>query len=301
MTDTILLDILEVLELQGTVYFQADFEAPWGMAISQKDVAAFHIVAKGSCWLRCPTHEPIPLERGSIVLIPDGGPHELVHSPEGEALPAEVVVGAIADRPSTTTSSRATNLICGHFSYEHELHPFFKSLPSPLHVNTNRDERAAWIRVASELATYQAHRDRPGSRVVLDRLAEALLLQTLVLFLDQTPHPEGFVAAAAEPRIGRALAAIHAATEHGWSLQELAETAGMSKSAFSETFRSLVGETPMRYLARWRMLAARKLLRRDALTVAQVATRVGYQSEFAFSKAFKRFYGRSPGQARRAS
>ena len=304
--DAIFLHTLEALRLRGTVYFQADFRAPWGMAIPVGEkTAAFHVVADGRCWLRLADEAPRLLVNGDIVLLPHGTSHELVHDSAAEARPASELLSAPSQGGASIAyggSGTSTTLVCGHFEYDREaLHPFFKSLPRVVHISTGQEEQAAWLATASKLAAAESESGQRGASVVVDRLAEALLLQTLHLFLRSNPEPRGFLAAAQDPSIGRVLSCIHELPDRDWTLHELAHEARLSKSTLAERFRDLVGESPIRYLYRWRMLEARKLLQEPTLSTATVAERVGYRSEFAFAKAFKRFFGEGPGAARRSA
>ena len=300
----VLAKTLEALRLRGTVYFKADFCAPWGMAVPAGKVAAFHVVAEGACWLRMSGAEPLRLDAGDILLFPHGLAHELVHKAGAQARPATELLSqprGHSTRPHYGGEGAVTTLVCGHFEYDHHaLHPLFQTLPV-VHIATGEEEQAAWLATAARLAAAESSLQQHGASVVVDRLAEALLLQTLRLFLERTQEPHGFLAAAQDPFVGRALSSMHGEPGKEWSLDELARLAGLSRSAFSERFRELVGESPIRYLSRWRMLAAWELLRDKTLSTAEVASRVGYESEFAFAKAFKRAFGQGPGAARRAA
>jgi transcriptional regulator GlxA family with amidase domain len=190
--------------------------------------------------------------------------------------------------------------VCGHFEYDRSaLHPFFRTLPKLIHVETDENEKASWLMTAARLAAAESSSGQRVASAVVDRLAEALLMQTLELYLAQSEEPHGFLAAVSDVRIGRALSSMHGAPERTWTLRELARIAGLSRSGFSERFRALVGQSPMRYLSDWRMLRARVLLEEGSLSTADVASRSGYQSEFAFARAFKRHFGRGPGASRR--
>jgi AraC-like DNA-binding protein len=288
------------------VYFKADFCSPWGMAVPAKEVAAFHLVVAGACWLRVGGSAPRALGPGHVVLFPRGRAHALSHPREAEAWPAEEVVGRLSEGSSGLRFGEAggetTRLVCGHFSYQGEgLHPFFTTLPEVLEVQLPQGEQASWLTAAAELAAAESASAERGAAVVVDRLAETLLLQTLRVFLATNPHAQGFLAAVEDPALGRALASIHASCQRSWTVEELARESGISRSSFAERFKTQVGESPMRYLARWRMIRARELLADPSLTASAVAGRVGYASEFAFSRAFKRIWGQGPGALRRSA
>ncbi len=294
---------LEALRLRGTVYFTKDFRAPWGMAVPAADFAAFHVVAAGSCWLRVGGDATL-LRQGDIVLLPHGCAHELAHEADADVRPAEELLSEANDEgslPSYGGDGTATTLVCGHFEYDRRaLHPFFRTLPEVVHVSAVQEELAVVLATASRLAAAESASRQRGASAVVDRLAEALLMQTLCLFLDHSPEPRGFLAAVKDPSIGRALASIHSDPARDWSVPELARVAALSRSAFSERFRELVDESPMRYLSNWRMLMAREMLRDGSVSVAEVASQVGYRSEFSFAKTFKRYHGQGPGAVRRA-
>lgn len=258
---------------------------------------------QGECWLRVPGEAPRELRRGDVVLFPEGTAHELVHTADADASPAEELLGRPGEgpEPGYGGTGSATTLVCGHFSYDRRaLHPFFAALPDLVHISGEDEPHASWVATASQMAAAESSSEQRGASAVVDRLAEALLIQTLRQFLARSAKPRGFLAAVENPPIGRALACIHGHPERKWTVGDLAHEAGISRSGLAERFRDLVGESPMRYLARWRMLAARRLLTAGALGTAEVAERVGYDSEFAFAKAFKRFFGEGPGAARRS-
>jgi AraC-like DNA-binding protein len=305
MGSDVLAETLEALRLRGTAYFKAEFRAPWGMAIPARDVAAFHVVAHGTCWLRVPRETPRELGQGDVVLFPEGRAHELAHAADAEACPAEELIGQPGEKTPPLAyggTGSATTLVCGHFSYDRRgLHPFFSALPELIHVSGQEGPRASWVATASEMAAAESGSGQRGASAVVDRLAEALLIQTLRQFLASSARTRGFLAAVEDPTVGRALACVHGHPERRWTVGDLAREVGISRSGLAHRFTELVGESPIRYLARWRMLAARRMLAAGALSTAEVSGRVGYDSEFAFAKAFKRFFGEGPGAVRRSA
>lgn len=308
----ILADILRAQRLRGTVYFRADFRKPWGLDIQGGEFANFHIVAKGRCWLRTGDGTAVrALDEGDVVMFPHGDPHALLHAPEAVATPASQLLRDSATGSQASdgrvfggTGSVTTTLICGHFEYDRRFaHPLFESLPSVVLVHATQHGRADWMTAAAQLASAESTLQRPGVGVVVDRLAEALLAQALLGYVDEMPQSEArsFLAAIQDRSIGHVLAMMHRDVNRDWTLDGLAKAGGVSRSVFAERFRALVGDSPMVYLARWRMMKARELLLDTNLSMAQVADAVGYQSEFAFGKAFKRQFQVSPGAVRHAS
>ena len=279
--------------MRGTVYFRADFREPWGLDIQGGEFANFHIVAQGRCWLRT-NGEPVRrLERGDVVLFPHGDPHALLHAPDAIAFPAAHVTGADAARNTQVfggTGSVTTTLICGHFEHDRGMpHPLLDSLPSLVHVEASTHGHTDWLTAAGQLAAAESASRRPGVAALVDQLAEALLVQTLLGYIERMPPSEeaSFLAAIKDKAIGRVLELIHQDPAKDWALDELARAGAVSRSVLTERFRALVGVSPMAYLARWRMLKARELLRDTSLPIAHVAEAVGYGSEFSFSRAFK--------------
>ena len=305
----ILADILRAQRLRGTVYFRADFREPWGLDIQGGEFANFHIVARGKCWLR--SGQPSStraLEEGDVVILPHGSPHALLHAPYAKAVPASNVVASDSDgedgsgaRSFGGSGAVTTTLICGHFDHDRRHpHPLFETLPSVVHVTASKHGDANWLTTAGHLAVAESTANRSGAAAVVDRLAEALLIQALLAYVAEMTKGEAssFLAAIQDRSVGRALNLIHQEITRDWNLSELAREAGVSRSVFTERFRALVGESPMVYVARWRMLKARELLLDTSLSVAQVAHAVGYQSEFSLTKAFKRLFGITPGAVR---
>ncbi len=301
----VLADVLRALRLTGTAYFQADFRAPWGMALARGPVASFHVVIDGSCCMQSQDIETT-LGTGDITVFPHGAEHRLADQAASACPPAPEVIGAgrrDADgRLTIGGTGQTTTIICGHFEYERAgEHPLLRALPPVLLLRRGEGTDAAWIETATRLAVMESNSCRPGSTAVVDRLAEALFIQVLRSHVERTAPHTGFLAALADPAISRALRVIHDEPGHAWTVVELARRAGVSRSVFAARFKDLLDDSPMHYLTQWRMHAARTLLGDRSLSIAQIADRVGYQSEFAFAKAFKRVFGEGPGAARRSA
>lgn len=296
--------VFRALRLTGTVYFEADFRAPWGMDMKPGRVASFHIVTGGQCWLRgAALPEPRRLTSGHVAVFPHGAGHTLSDRPRGHTQPAETLLaqgqrdGEV--RPVYGGQGPSATLICGHFEYDRAaLHPLVTSLPDCILLDPADAPAPAWMEAAARLAVSDGGAG-PAAAVV-DRLAEALLIQVLRAWMTTQQPSEGYLAAIVDPGLSRALRALHDAPDRDWSVEDLAGLASLSRSAFAARFKSLVGASPIHYLASWRMQRARALLLTEAESIAQVAASVGYQSEFAFAKAFKRHFGEAPGAMRRA-
>ncbi len=294
----VLSDVLRCLQLRSSVYFQAEFHAPWGMAIDQRTVAAFHFVVRGSCWLRHGGEEALRLGEGDLVVFPRGHRHSLSDRPNGDVTPAEEFLGA--GSPYGGPGPTSCSMVCGHFEYDMGArHPLLMGLPSLLHSQAGSSESVDWYQTAIRIAVLESQRadEMSGSTAIVERLAETLLIQVIRDYALRTG--EGYLAALSDPGLGRALNAIHDEPSRAWTVESLGRVASMSRSAFANHFREAVGLTPMQYATQWRMHTARRLLQTRETSVAAVAELVGYSDGFAFAKAFKRMFDESPSNLRR--
>jgi len=298
-------EVLQALRLRGTVYFEADFRSPWGMDIKGGSLANFHVVTQGQCWVRADSFGgTVELSENDLILFPHGERHALIDRRDGDALDAQEVLSepgeSVENRPVFGGDGRATTrLICGHFEYDRALsHPLLSRLPSHILLRKDQQLNAASIKAATDLTLAESGSTVPGSSAVVDRLAEVLLLQVIRAHIERLEKPEGFIAALQNPELAKALEAIHTEPSREWDIQSLARIAGMSRSAFALRFKDTIGVPPMQYLTDWRMQKARQLLCEPNHTIATVADVIGYQSEFAFAKAFKRCFGVAPGAFR---
>lgn len=301
----VLSDVLSSIHLGGGVYFRCEMSTPWGMAMPRTDVAEFHVIVRGNCWLRIPEHrEPIALQGGDVVAFLHGGAHALVDSPDGEARPAaEILEGQNIENFGPVKhggGGSPASILCGYFEFDrNSLHPLVAALPPFIHLRGTGISEFAWLQTALNFMIHETLAAKPGAEAVVGRLAAVLFVQMVRAYIEQAESPPAMLAAIADKQIGAALALMHKDPSQGWTLDTLARGAGMSRSALALRFHQLVGHTPMQYLTMWRMQLARKLLTESALGTATVAERVGYQSEAAFSKAFKKAVGKGPGAYRR--
>lgn len=299
----ILSDILTTLRLRGTVYFEANFGAPWGMDIKGGAVANFHLVVQGRCWYRCAGRTQ-SLEGGDVIVFPHGDRHTLLHAPDGDAQPAEALIGTpvVPDGndqlPCYGGSGNTTRLICGHFEIDRAgSHALLGALPAVIHLR--RDEQTDWVASASQIAVAESASTDAGANAIVDRLAEVLLIRMVRAYSRQTTTEAGFLAALRDPALASALNSMHADPQHGWQLAELARESAVSTTVLVERFQRTLGVAPMQYLTQWRMHKAREMLMSGAQSTGDIAQRVGYASEWSFSKAYKRVFGEGPGATRR--
>jgi AraC-like DNA-binding protein len=301
----VLSDILGSIHLSGGVHFRCEFAAPWGMAMKAAPVAEFHVIVRGSCWLRMPGRsDPIALQGGDLVVFPRGDPHALVDAPDGAALPAEEILeGQNLEHYGPVTyggKGLPVSVLCGYFQFDRDSrHPLLAALPPLIHIRGTDSHDFTWLQTALSFMIHETRAAKPAAEAVVDRLVGVLFVQMVRTYIEQSGAPPGMLAAIADKQTGAALQLMHQAPQHPWMLAGLARRVGMSRSAFASRFNRLVGQTPMQYLTFWRMQLARRQLSETRLGTAAIAERVGYQSEAAFSKAFKKVVGVGPGAYRR--
>ncbi|MER6121648.1 AraC family transcriptional regulator [Streptomyces sp. NPDC001795] len=278
------------------------WNAPWGVRFAPFAGAGFHVVLQGSCWVFPQRAEPVRLGVGDVALLPHGTSHGLA---DGPATPLREAAdpGSLQPAPPPDGVPAATVLLCGAYLLDQDRrHPLLAELPEVVHLSSRVGAHPE-LRAVIELLGAELDRPREGSAAVVPALLDTLLLYTLRAWHDEQNvggrPSQGWPAALHDPAVGAALRAIHQNPGRAWTVQSLAAVAGLSRSPFARRFTALVGSPPLAYLTWWRMTTAAGLLRADDRPVQRVAEQVGYVSEFAFAKAFKRAYGTSPGRYRR--
>jgi len=295
-------DVLSLIRLKGCVYFSSDFSSPWGMELGKGQFAQFHVVVRGQCWLT--THnEKLLLSSGDVVLFPLGEKHCLLDDLSSSTIPGKDVLEAInQDRPLFNNGGEKVRLLCGHFEFDRSIkHPLLYELPRLIHIKEIERKHPGWLDIVTSVLVNESASKEPGSGVIIDRLAEVLFVQTLRTYIVETDSPYGFLAAVKDRRIHHALRIIHAQSRSGLTLAGIAKMIGMSRSMFAERFKELLGITPMNYLTTWRMLIAQDLLISTKNSLEDIACEVGYGSEAAFSRAFRREFSLTPGSYRKSS
>jgi AraC-like DNA-binding protein len=295
--------ILDSLRLESSVYCRSELHAPWSLHFEAIPCATFHVVDSGEATLQ-QDGEQIRLGSGDIVLLPRGNAHTISHAP---GYPPYVNIRLTdtdvrgCQRRKYDKGGAFSTLICGSFGFEHASHPLFELLPDLLLIRSSEYDRGSWLETLLKLLSNEAGSERPGADAIVKRLADVLFVQIIRLWLERPDNASrSWIGALRDPAIGRALSLIHSCPEQDWTVATLATEVALSRSAFAARFTALVGMSPIDYLTRWRMEIAARLLRDDRLDLAGVATRVGYESDAAFSKAFKRAMGINPGSYRRA-
>jgi AraC-like DNA-binding protein len=306
---------LDRLRLDGAIFFRAEFTERWAyqtptavqmaqmLRPGAERMIFFHIVAVGGCWIQR-GDDRLWAGEGDVIVLPYGEQHSV-----GGAEPAEVVpiVDLLAPPPWPTLpvmrhgqGGRRTDIVCGYLHSDHPLfNPAMRALPSVFVVRPE-GPAATWIRSSVEFAL-AASSPTPPRAESATRLPELVLVETLRLHLATAPAIDsGWIAALSDPVLAPAMAKLHAAPARPWTVEQLASSVAVSRSVLDERFRRVLGRPPIRYLTDWRMHLAEDLLTTTDQSVAAVARRVGYDSEEAFSRAFKRSHGHSPGAWRQA-
>jgi len=299
-------EALHFLRMSGTFYCRSEFTAPWALELPAfEDCLMFHVVTSGRCWLEVEGAERRLLQPGDFALVPHGEGHRLASE---SGIPA----AKLFDLPRELVSERyeilhhgaggaATSVICGVVRFEHPAaQRLVKLLPKMISVEASSSPQTDWMQNTLRFMAAEAKELLPGGETVITRLADILVVQAVRYWIANDPAAQtGWLGALQDRQIGRAISLIHRDPARAWTVASLAAEVAMSRSAFAARFTELVGEPVMHYAARWRMHLALTRLKEDDSPLGDLASRLGYQSEAAFSRAFKRFIGVSPGAARR--
>jgi AraC-like DNA-binding protein len=304
LTPDILSEVLQDLHLSGASYCRSELTEPWGLEFPPEEGAVFHFVAEGGCWLWTASQEPLRLNGGDVVLLPRGAGHTLAADRKSatkrfDQLPRERV-GETTYRLKTGGVGARSLLVCCAVAFEEPtVHPLLELMPDVLLVRGGGEEDPALLGLLEAMAA-EIRTQRIGGATVMTRLADIVITRVVRAWAEaRTEDTRGWLAAIRDARVGRVLAAFHRRPADAWPVESLTAIAHMSRSTFWERFATLVGMPPARYVARWRMHLAGTWLRQERLTVSEVATRLGYESEAAFSRAFKRVMGSPPSAFRR--
>jgi len=300
-------EALHSLRMSGTFYCRSELSAPWGLSLPvEKDCLSFHVVTSGGCWLEVEGADPLFLRPGDLALVPHSEGHCLSSELNVPALPLkEFNFEMVSERYCILRhrgGGATTRLVCGEVRFGHPAaRHLLELLPRVIHVEASSSPQMDWMQSTLRLMAAEAMELRPGGETVITRLADILVIQAIRSWIQEDPTAQtGWLRALQDKHLGRAIMLIHRNPEHPWTVASLASEAAMSRSAFAARFTELVGEPAMHYVARWRMHLALTRLKEDRVTLAELASSLGYQSEAAFSRAFKRFIGVSPGAVRRS-
>lgn len=306
--------------MTGAVYFDLELSSPWVVeAPPSREIASrvmpgaqrvieHHLIARGTAWGHAVGQEPIRLQEGDLIVFPQGDAHVLSSAPGMRAAP-DMTVFAEPSKPLPLFykfggggAERAQIVCCFLGCDERPYNPLLTALPRFIHLSaTGPQAPTGWLGTLLRTAVTESHSGRPGGQNVLSRLSELMFVETIRQYLETLPPAQtGWLAGLRDPVVGEALAALHGEPREPWTVEGLARFVGLSRSMLAERFTEMVGQPPMQYLALWRMQLASRLLD-EGSRVAAVAAAVGYESEAAFSRAFKKLVGHSPAAWRRGT
>jgi len=317
MTVDTLSEVLKAVRLKGAVFFDVEASAPWvAEALPANEIATailpdsehvmeYHVITSGSCWASVVGHdtEPVRLLAGDVVAFPQGHAHVMSSAPGmrgdpgpvGDALPktdAQLPVLFNIDGGG----AEQTHLVCGFLGCDSRpFNPLIEALPPILHIPSSDTAHSSWLKEFTRFAVMEANQKRMGGSGILSKLGELMFAELVRRYVESLPEESrGWLGGLRDRYIGRALNLMHAEPTRDWTLNELAKEAGLSRSSFAERFTLYVGIPPMQYLQKWRLQIAASRLLEGGGGIAAIAADVGYESEAAFSRAFKRVIGESP-------
>ena len=300
-------DILATLNLKGALYFRTDFSGDWGVMVPDHAGAArFHLVVQGCCHVKLSDGQEVTLGPGDLVLIPGGRSHALSDEAGRESPPLETVLenagydgdGVLIIGEGDDKAS--TQMVCGHFTFRNGAdHPLLRALPDHLVFSAADRAREPLLDDTLRMITQRIFETRPGSMASVVKLSEAAFIELIRTSAARRGDLAAVMAAFEDRQIARALKSIHERSDMPWTVESLAQEAGMSRSRFAEQFRDLLGVAPMAYLSEWRLQKALAMLDDSRSSVQQIANASGYQSPAAFTRAFAGRFGVPPSEYRR--
>lgn len=310
-------DVLKVVKLAGGIFLNVEFTNPWSietppqgditqvLAPGAGNLVLYHFVAEGACWAKVPGAPATRLGAGELVMIPGGDSHILASDPQLAPVPIASILRAPAPgevvRLAHGGGGEATRLVCGFLACDSRYgNPLAGALPRLLTLGVRGTPWGGWIESTLALAAQETGAARAGSVSVLAKLSELLFVEAVRRYAETLPPgATGWLAGLRDPLVGKALALLHEQPAQAWTVEQLGREVGLSRSTISERFTALLGLAPMQYLVRWRMQLAAERLRSDERGIARIAEEVGYESEAAFNRAFKREFGVPPAKWRR--
>ena len=309
---------LNAVHMSSAIFYYAECTAPWGFAVPSLQQVAhmlapdverlvpYHLVTEGRALVTFEDGIHVELEAGDVVIIPLGDAHTVSNGRPKELVDSGKSLGKYLSGDLRTMSlgggGERTGFICGYFGCERNADRLFLAgLPRMIRINARADPTGKWLEDSIRYLVGEADRSRPGQSILLSRMAEALFVETLRRYMERLPAEHvGWLAGARDPIVGSALALLHRQPSTPWTVNELATSVGTSRSVLTERFARFLGEPPLTYLAAWRLQLAARLLTQGVKPIAQVAFEVGYESQAAFNRAFKREFGLAPGQYRKS-
>jgi AraC-like DNA-binding protein len=312
----VLSTVLKTIKLEGTMFYNAEFSAPWGVrsppscllapyvSPEPRNIIVYHLLTQGKAYVAVENCRRVSLSAGDIVVFPHGDAHVMgngreVEPTDYEAMLQDVVASGL--KPiHMGGGGEITKFVCGYLACDpHLSKAFLGGLPPVFKVSIGNHSSGQWLENSIRYSVDQASASHPGSEIVVAKLSEALFAETLRRYVDMLPPGQtGWLAGARDPDIGNALALLHRQPSHPWTIAELATQIGVSRSVLAERFRHFLEVPPITYLTSLRLQLGAQLLTSTSRSVAQIAGEVGYESEPAFNRAFKREFGSPPARFR---
>ncbi len=311
-TIDVLSDVFATLRLHGGVYFRAELLGAWAIELpAERRRIRFHLVRHGTCWAKVGAdQEPSRLMEGDLAIIPNGAAQILSDRPGRKPVKlSDLVTGGAIDRSGVLSygagdggSGGRVRLLCGFCDFDEDVeHPVVTSLPALIVLSARDLGAEPWVAETLRLMSLEADLSGQGMDGILGRLLEVVFIQVVRRLSAKAAGADlGYISALADPRLSKALLAIHGAPQRPWTIAELAKSCGLSRAVFAEKFTSAVGLPPISYLTNWRLMKARRLLRETDLGIDEIALRCGYKSLPSFTRRFKAAFKVGPGSFRRS-
>jgi AraC-like DNA-binding protein len=314
----VLSDVLRTIRLEGALFLNGEMHAPWCFKVPKGSDIAYvlkpgvqrlaicHLVLQGHCWAQTAGDAPVHVEAGEAIVVPRGDEHVIGSGLQHAAVNVDHVVTPQVPKTERVRyggDGEVAVVVCSYFAYEGDApNPMMASLPRLFTTALRKRSAGPWIEQSINYVLADASAQAPGSEVLVAKIAEVLFAEVVRGYIETMPaNNPGWLAGLREPHVAKCLALMHAEPAKAWTVDALADEVHISRSVLAEKFSELVGVPPMQYLTRWRMIVAAGMLRDGQTPLARVAEGVGYESQEAFGRAFKREYGVSPGQWRTAA
>ncbi|MGC2399493.1 MAG: AraC family transcriptional regulator [Acidobacteriaceae bacterium] len=315
----VLSEVLKVVKLQGAIFYNGEFSAPWSfrspasskvaplVAAGGEHVIVYHFLTEGraSAWVE--NGERLALDAGDVVIFPHGDAHIIENGRPIKTIDLLQELARIFSQGLRLARSggggEVTKFVCGYMVCEPRLSQvFLNGLPPVFKVSIRKDASGRWLENSIRFSVDQADASQAGGEAVLAKLSEVLFVETLRVYIAHLPPEQtGWLAGARDAEVGKTLALMHRSPAHPWTIAALAQEAGVSRSVLAERFRHYLNEPPMAYLTRWRLQVGAQMLASTSYSVAQIAAEAGYESEAAFNRAFKREFKVPPARFRSQS
>jgi len=297
-------DVLDLLKLESSLYFRTAFHEPWGICVPTfENVARFHFMHRGRCWVSV-GEEKITLNQGDLIIIPHGREHSIHNPVDAQIDSLEKATSDYLGEGVFTYGkqgiSNDTQLVCGHWSFDKRInHLLIETLPDYIHIKRSAATHS-WLEQTLTMIGYETEMEQPGYQQITKKLSETIFTYAIRDYLTRQKSEERFYGALLDNKISTVLQALHQSPSDHWNIEMMCAIANLSRTGFINRFTALVGMTPLQYLTHWRMQISCRLLLDSGTSIIDIAEKVGYQSEAAFSRVFKKHFEVGPARYRKA-